>query len=314
MDECIISEITIGRKKVFFVVVYRSPSQNAESFHSFLDKLETTIQTKKKPHCIILTGDFNCRSDNWWVDDEVTTEGAKLSEVIDSYCLNQLIDEPTYVLPNSLSCINLIIADQLNIFVKFGIHPSLYPKSHHQIVFGIINLSVPRPPPYKRTIWKYKAEIGMINSELRSMNWSDRFDELDVDQAVNSFTNCFMSVITQHIPNREITCCDRDAPWITDEAKKATKRKHRVYRKYVKRGRKPDDWMRVKQIKTDTAKMITDAKDNYHTDLGKRLCDASVGIKTYWRTLHKIINKKQSNEYPPYPVRWCVCYKFSKQG
>ena len=43
MDECIISEITIGRKNVFFVVVYRSPSQNAESFHSFLDKLETTI-------------------------------------------------------------------------------------------------------------------------------------------------------------------------------------------------------------------------------------------------------------------------------
>ena len=114
MDECIISEITIGRKKVFLVMVYRSPSQNAESFHSFLDKLETTIQTlkDKKPHCIILTGDFNCRSENWWVDDEVTTEGAKLSEVIDSYCLNQLIDEPAHILSNSLSCIDLIITDQ----------------------------------------------------------------------------------------------------------------------------------------------------------------------------------------------------------
>ena len=95
----------------------------------------------------------------------------------------------------------------------------------------------------------------MINLELRSINWSDRFDELDVDQAVHSFTNCFLSVITQHIPNREITCCDRDAPWITDEVKKAIKRKHRVHRKYVTRGRKPDDWMLVKQIKTDTAKM-----------------------------------------------------------
>ena len=302
MDECIISELTIGRKKVFFVVVYRSPSQNAESFHSFLDKLETTIQTlkDKKPQCIILTGDFNCRSDNWWVDDEVTSEGTKLSEVIDSYCLNQLIDEPTHILPNSLSCIDLIITDQPNLFVDFGVHPSLYPKSHHQIIFGTINLSVPRPPPYKRTVWKYdKAEIGMINTELRSINWSKRFDELDVDQAVDSFTTSLMSVITQHIPNREITCCDRDAPWITDEVKKAIKRKHRVYRKYVKRGRKPDDWTRVKQIKTDTAKMITDAKNKYYTDLGKRLCDPSVGIKTYWRTLHKIINKKQVMSIPP---------------
>ena len=91
----------------------------------------------------------------------------------------------------------------------------------------------------------------MINSELRRISWSDRFDELDVDQAVDSFTNCFMSVITQHIPNREIICCDKDASWITDEVKKAITRKHRVYRKYVKRGRKPDDRTRVKQIKTN---------------------------------------------------------------
>ena len=52
MDECIISEIMIGRKKVFFVMVHRSPSQNAESFHSFLNKLETTIQTLKDKNSI----------------------------------------------------------------------------------------------------------------------------------------------------------------------------------------------------------------------------------------------------------------------
>ena len=74
----------------------------------------------------------------------------------------------------------------------------------------------------------------MINSELRSIDWSDRFDELDVDQAVDSFPNYLMSVITQHIPNRDIAGCDRDAPWMTDEIKKAIKREHRVYRKYVK--------------------------------------------------------------------------------
>ena len=36
LDESIISELTTGREKVFFVVVYRSPSQNAESLYSFL--------------------------------------------------------------------------------------------------------------------------------------------------------------------------------------------------------------------------------------------------------------------------------------
>ena len=65
--------------------------------------------------------------------------------------------------------------DQPKLFVDFGVHPSLNPKGHHQIVFGTINLPVPRSPPYRRTVSKYdKAEIGMINSELLSINWSDR--------------------------------------------------------------------------------------------------------------------------------------------
>ena len=100
----------------------------------------------------------------------------------------------------------------------------------------------------------------MINHDLSSINWYEMFDGLDVNQAVDLFTMLFLSVITRHVPNREITCSDRDAPWITDDVKKAIKRKHRVYRKYVKRGRKPEHWTRVKQVKNDATKMITDAK------------------------------------------------------
>ena len=154
LDECIISELTFGRKKVFrkkgfFVAVYRSPSQNAESFYSLLEKLERIIQNlkDKRPHCIILTGDFNCRSDGWWVEDEdedededeVTTEVTKLSELCDSYWLNQLIKEPTYILGNSFSCIDLIITDQPNVFVDSCVHSPLYAESHQQIVFCVVN-------------------------------------------------------------------------------------------------------------------------------------------------------------------------------
>ena len=237
LDECIISELTIGRKKVFFVVVYRSPSQNSESFYSFLENLELIIQNlkNKRPHYMILTGDFNCKSDSWWVEDEVTTEGTKLSKLCESYCLNQLIEEPTHILGNSLSCIELIITDQPNLFVDSGEYSSLYAKSHHQIVFGVVNSSVPRPPPYKRTIWEYdKANMAMIKHDLPSINWYGMFDELDFNQAVDSFTTFLLSVIARHVPNREITCCARDAPWITDDVKKAIKRKHCVYRRYVK--------------------------------------------------------------------------------
>ena len=188
------------------------------------------------------------------MEDEVTTEGTKLSGLCDSYCLNQLIEEPTHILGNSLSCIDLIITDQPNLFVDSGVHSSLYAKSHHQIVFGVVNLSVPRPPPYKRTVWEYdKANIDMINHDLSSINWYEMFDGLDINQAVDLFTTLFLSVIARHVPNREIICSDRDA-------QKAIKRIHCVYRRHVKRRRKPEDWTRVKQVKHDATKMVADAK------------------------------------------------------
>ena len=184
----------------------------------------------------------------------------------------------------------MIITDQPNLFVDSGVQSSLYAKSHHQIVFGVVNLSVPRPPPYKRTVWEYdKANIDMINRDLSSINWSEMCDGLDVNQAVDLFTTLFLSVIARHVPNREITCSDRDAPWITDDVKKAINLKHLVYRRYVKRGRKPEDWTCVRQVKNDVTKMITDSKNKYYSKLGEKLYDPNVGVKT----LHKIINKSK---------------------
>ena len=59
IQETIVSEISLGRKKIFFVVVYRSPNQSSEEFNIFQESL----------HCIILTDDFNCRSRQWWRND-----------------------------------------------------------------------------------------------------------------------------------------------------------------------------------------------------------------------------------------------------
>ena len=43
MDETIEAEISIKHKKIIFVVTYRSPSQKAEDFHLFLDRLQLTL-------------------------------------------------------------------------------------------------------------------------------------------------------------------------------------------------------------------------------------------------------------------------------
>ena len=153
LQEMIVSEATISRKKIFLINLYRSPSQNSEQFEMFLNNLQRVLDSirNERPHCILFTGDFNCRSSQWWAEDIENPEGTALDEFMETNGLHQLIDEPTNIRNESMSCIDLLITDQPDMFADYGVHPSLDIYCQHQVIFGNLNISLPSPPPYKRT-------------------------------------------------------------------------------------------------------------------------------------------------------------------
>ena len=302
LQESIVTEITISRKKVFFVTLYRSPSQNSAQFEVFLDKLQRIVEKiqAENPHSLILTGDFNCRSSQWWAGDVQQPEGTALEELVKVNNLHQLIEEPTNIREGSMSCIDLIITDQPNLFADYGVHPSLDEHCQHQIVYGKMNISIPSPPPYKRTIWDYsKANMQSIRNDLQAIDWHTRFDALGSEEMTEVFTASIYATMTSYIPNRVVKCCDKDPPWITPRIKTAIKRKQRVYRNLCQRGRRDQDWDRVKHVRNETSKMILNAKEEYFKRLGRKLSDPNEGIKSYWSTLNRLINKKKAVNIPP---------------
>ena len=78
------------------------------------------------------------------IDSLTTTDGFK-----------KLIFDATHILPESLSCIDLIFTDQPNYAIECT-HPYLNQNFHHQITFCKLNLKVEYRPPYHRLIWKFK--------------------------------------------------------------------------------------------------------------------------------------------------------------
>ena len=89
----------------------------------------------------------------------------------------------------------------------------------------------------------------------------------------NIFTDNLLSILSANIPNREIKCSDKDPPWVTPALKTAIKRKHRLHRNFVRRGRNAEDWERVRAARNETSKLITSAKENYLWSLGQKLSD-----------------------------------------
>ena len=111
---------------------------------SNFEKLLSDIN-KRKPFLSAITADFNARSSSWWPKDIDTTEGSKLLSLTSSNEFPQLIKESTHIQTSSSSCIDLIFTYQPNLSVNSGVHASLRPNCHHQIIHSSFNLNISYP-------------------------------------------------------------------------------------------------------------------------------------------------------------------------
>ena len=142
-------------------------------------------------------GSFNARSKSWWPDDMTSPEGRGIDSLTTVHGLQQLISEPTHLLPNSLSCTDLIFTDQPSLVVDSGVHPSLHPNCHHQIIFCKFNLMIEYPPPYERLVWDYKhSDENAIAKALDEADWHFLFFNKNVHEQVSILNRTLIKVFS----------------------------------------------------------------------------------------------------------------------
>ena len=79
LDQCIVSQVTFKNKKKGDVIsLHRLPSQTPDQFDTFLQLFEELLQDifKLKSSFVLITGNFNCKYSNWYLEDPVTPQGA----------------------------------------------------------------------------------------------------------------------------------------------------------------------------------------------------------------------------------------------
>ena len=184
LQECINFEIKIADKTCNFIFLYRSPSQSKDEFESFADNLELNIDsiTLRNPSMIVVLGDFNAQTKGWYPLGKTTYEGTKFDGITFRLGLEQLIHEPTHIIEERSSCIDLFFAFQPKLVVKSGVQFSLHQNCHHQILFARFNLKVVFPPPYEREVWHFKnANVGHIRKAVIGFQWKKSFQNMNVN-------------------------------------------------------------------------------------------------------------------------------------
>ena len=111
-------------------------------------------------------------------------------------------------------------------------------------------------------------------------------EQLNLNMATNwqvkTFTEIFLNIISNYIPNETKRFVPRDPPWITKPIKTMLNRKNRL------------DAFRV-----ECQNVVETAKLTYLKNPGNKVNDSSTSHKTYWKIINRVMNKCRSPKIPP---------------
>ena len=90
--ECFNIELKIGNKLCYIIALYRSLSQSQCEFEKFSEKLELNLDSlvQNNPFLLVLIGDFNMKSKNWYKNDKCSFEGNIIKNVTLQFYLQQM--------------------------------------------------------------------------------------------------------------------------------------------------------------------------------------------------------------------------------
>ena len=130
MTESTFLEVNVQSSKWLFVSSYKPASENEEFFISNLCKTIDEFATKYDN--ILLMGDFN-----------LTIENKHLEELLSLFDIKSLISSPTCFQSINLTCIDLILTNQEDLFsnsntCEVGI------SDHHHLVSTMLNKEIPK--------------------------------------------------------------------------------------------------------------------------------------------------------------------------
>ena len=161
---------------------------------------------------LVVIEDLDAKLKNWYPLGRTTYEGNIIETFTSHFGLHQLIHDPTHILGESSSCIDLIFTSQLIMVVNSGVHSPVHANCHHQIVFEKFDLKIYYPPPYECEVWHYQeADSILIRRAIHEFNWKKALSNSNVDEQVTVFNRTMLNIMKNFIPHETIVCDEKDS-------------------------------------------------------------------------------------------------------
>ena len=283
--ECACIEIVRkNAKNIIVSCIYRPPRGDS---HKFLEGIKTLIcKNQEKP--LFLVGDLNMNS----LDYSINTIVRDFFNLIFQNGIFPLINRPTRVTKSSATIIDHVLTNTIiDSEVQSGIIKTDI--SDHFAVFALMRTSLVQPYLKKTSIKRDVNEdsIKYFNSILNSVDWDLITQTTTPDSSYNIFLDKFIKLYDIAFPERKVEKKQKNltSPWITRGLKKSSKRKQRLYDKFLKRRNDKNEKV-YKMYKSLFEKLKLQSKKLYFQN---KLKQYENNIKNTWKIMKVIIGKSK---------------------
>ena len=205
-----------GKKWVLFSI-YRPPSHSQDHFFKNLGK--AVDQYSEKHDNYLIFGDFNTAE----TDQQIRT-------FMDSYGLNNLIEEPACFRAENPCCVDLILTNRYRSFQ----HTTTFEtglSDFHKMIVTVLKTTYAKTGPTVINYRDYKNfSEQTFKRELKEELDSNETTDLDY----SSFQTCFEKVLDKHAPMKKKYARAHDGPFMNRTLRKATMLRSRLRNRYNK--------------------------------------------------------------------------------
>ena len=290
IESLTIEVINKNTKNIIVNSTYRQPAGNIQVFESFLKNILSFKKHNSKP--VYITGDLNLNL----LDYKTNAKVKSYLNIISSHNFIPLVNKPTRVSKYKATLIDHILT---NTFINNNYTTGILKTdiSDHFPVFFITQTELKNT---KGTSFVFKRKI--TNSSLMgfkdillNIDWNDVLTCTDPNAAYNIFLSSFLVHYDMFFPKIKIQIKSKNlaSPWITKGIIKSSKRKQKLYEKYLKR-KTPLNNDIYKNYKRLFETIKQKSKANYYNE---RLNKYHNNVKKTWDVIKEVIGSTKTTSH-----------------
>ena len=286
--ESIFLEIGTNTKKTIIIgLIYRPPGLAVSNFSEEMDEILNKLTTENKI-CYIL-GDLNINL----LKSDSHNPTREFLDILYSHSFRPTVDKPTRITCISATLIDNIFTNSVDSHQAEIITSGL--SDHLPIVlFGPSFVKVKNSNMF---YWKRDTRdrnVSFMKREMDTIQWDEIVNTEDVNECYSRFVTKLNEVFDRYVPYKRFKCkksvCN---PWMTKGLLKSIRRKHKLYKCYL---RNPNESNKRKydKYRNKLTTVIREAKKIYFT----ASFDKEKGnIKQTWKMINNVLNKRSKK--PP---------------